>query len=125
MKGLIGYFVRSYSVSQRYFGPVAGIIIAVLILYSYKPNPVMNSYSATAVFLFVASAWLGLSFLNHEQAVQRQVVIVQLRSARRYSLGAILTLALFTLLLALAIVMYPVVAGSFNEPAGLQRILLA
>lgn len=88
MKGLIGYFLHSYTVSQRFFGPVAGVIIAVLILYSYKPNPVMSSYSATAVFLFIACAWLGLSFLNHEQAVQKQVVIVQLRSARRYSMGA-------------------------------------
>ncbi|NQX46321.1 hypothetical protein HQN87_13350 [Paenibacillus tritici] len=125
MRGLIGYFLRSYSVSQRFFGPVAGIVIAVLILYSYKPNPVMNSYSATAVFLFVACAWLGLSFLNHEHAVQKQVVIVQLRSARRYSIGAILTLALLTLLLDLVIVMYPVMNGSFNEPAGLGRIVLA
>ncbi|QUL52502.1 hypothetical protein KDC22_18810 [Paenibacillus tritici] len=125
MRGLIGYFLRSYSVSQRFFGPVAGIVIAVLILYSYKPNPVMNSYSATAVFLFVACAWLGLSFLNHEHAVQKQVVIVQLRSARRYSIGAILTLALLTLLLDLVIVMYPNMNGSFNEPAGLGRIVLA
>ncbi|WP_339248955.1 hypothetical protein [Paenibacillus sp. FSL P2-0136] len=69
--------MHSYTVSQRFFGPVAGVIIAVLILYSYKPNPVMSSYSATAVFLFIACAWLGLSFLNHEQAVQKQVVIVQ------------------------------------------------
>lgn len=125
MKGLIGYFLRSYSVSQRYFGPVAGMIIAVLILYSYKPNPVMSSYSATAVIVYAGCAWLGLSFLNHEHAVQKQVVIVQLRSARRYSLGAMLTLILLTLLLALAIVLYPVLTGSFNEPAGLQRILLA
>ncbi|WP_340023976.1 hypothetical protein MHI24_02435 [Paenibacillus sp. FSL K6-1096] len=125
MRGLIGYFLRSYSVSQRYFGPVAGMIIAVLILYSYKPNPVMSSYSATAVIVYIGSAWLGLSFLNHEHAVQKQVAIVQLRSARRYSLGAILTLILLVLLLALAIVLYPVVTGSFNESAGLQRILLA
>lgn len=125
MKGLIGYFMRSYSVSQRYFGPVAGMIIAVLILYSYKPNPVMSSYSATAVFVYAGCAWLGLSFLNHEHAVQKQVVIVQLRSARRYSLGAILTLVLMILLLAVPVVLYPVVTGSFVEPAGLQRILLA
>ncbi|ETT42390.1 MULTISPECIES: hypothetical protein [unclassified Paenibacillus] len=124
MKGLIGYFLHSYTVSQRFFGPVAGIMIAVLILYSYKPNPVMSSYSATAVLLFVACAWLGLSFLNHEQAVQKQVVIVQLRSARRYSMGGLLTMILLTLLLDVVIVIYPVLAGSFQEPAGLQRILL-
>jgi hypothetical protein len=85
----------------------------------------MNSYSATAVFLFAGCAWLGLSFLNHEHAVQKQVVIVQLRSARRYSIGGILTLVLLTFLLDLFIVIYPVMTGRFNEPAGLERILLA
>lgn len=125
MKPLIAYFLRSYSVSQRYFGPLAGIIIAVLILYSYKPNPVMNSYAATAVILFVACAWLGLSFLNHEHAVQKQIVIVQLRSARRYSIGGILTMVLLTLLLDLFIVFFPVVTGRFNEPVGVERLFLA
>lgn len=125
MKALIAYFVRSYSVSLRYFGPMAGMIIAVLILYSYKPNPVMNSYAATAVILFAGCGWLGLSFLNHEHAVQRQVVIVQLRSARRYCIGGLLTLVLFTLLLDLFMTVFPVVSGRFNEPAGLERILLS
>jgi hypothetical protein len=125
MKALIAYYLRSYSVSQRYFGPVAGIIIAVLILYSYKPNPVMNSYAATAVILFVGCAWLGLSFLNHEHPVQKQVVIVQLRSARRYSIGGILTLGLLALLMDLIIVIFPVVTGRFNEPPGIDRLLLA
>lgn len=79
MRSLIAYFLRSYTFSQRYFAPVAGTLIAVLILYSYKPNPVMNSYAASAVMLFVGCAWLGLSFLNHEQAVQRQVAVVHLQ----------------------------------------------
>lgn len=124
-KALVAYMLRSYSVSQRYFGPLAAMVIAVLILYSYKPNPVMNSYAATAVFLFAGCAWLGLSFLNHEHAVQKQVVIVQLRSARRYSVGGLLALGLLTLLLDMFMVIFPLLTGRFSEPAGLSRILLA
>ncbi|WNS44936.1 hypothetical protein [Paenibacillus sp. MMS20-IR301] len=111
--------------SQRYFGPLAGVIIPALLLYSYKPNPVMSSYAATAVFLFIGCCWLGISFLNHEHPVQKQVSIVQLGSARRYSVGGLLTLSLLTLLLDLFVVIYPVITGSFGEAAGLDRILLA
>ncbi|CQR56295.1 hypothetical protein [Paenibacillus riograndensis] len=125
MRALMVYLLRSYTISQRYFGPVAGTIIAVLILYSYTPNPVMNSYAATAIILFAGSAWLGLSFLNHEHPVQRQVSIVQARSKMRYNLGTLLTLGLFILLLALLIVIFPVVTGKFDEPAGLYRMTLA
>lgn len=125
MRSLTGYMLRSYAVSQRYFGPMAFIIIAVLILYSYKPNPVMSSYAATAVILFIGAAWMGLSFLNHEMPVQRQVVVVQLGSKRRYNLGSILVLGLLVLLLDLLIVGYPALLGYFDEPAGVYRIMMA
>lgn len=122
---LITYMLRSYSSSQRYFAPVAGTIIAVLVLYSYRPNPVMNSYAATAVILFVGCAWMGLSFLNHEQAVQRQVTVIHLRSAVKYNCGLVATLVFLTLLLDLLTVFFPVLAGRFNEPVGLNRFSLA
>ena len=125
MRPLIAYMLRSYSTSQRYFAPVAAVIISVLFLYTYKPNPVMNSYAATAVMLFVGCAWMGLSFLNHEQAVQRQVAVVHLRSAVKHSLGGMLALSLLTLVLSLLIVVYPVATGNFKESAGVYRMALA
>ncbi|GGF64345.1 hypothetical protein GCM10010912_06760 [Paenibacillus albidus] len=125
MMALIGYMLRSYTRSQRYFAPFAALVIAVMMLYTYKPNPIMNSYAATAVILFVGCAWIGLSFLNHEHAVQRQVVIVHLRSARLYCTGGLLTLVLLTLLLAAALVLYPLATRKFAEPVGSYRLLLA
>ncbi|ULO09954.1 hypothetical protein H1230_14990 [Paenibacillus sp. 19GGS1-52] len=125
MMALIAYLLRSYTRSQRYFAPFAGLVIAVLVLYSYKPNPVMNSYAATAVLLFIGCAWMGLSFLNHEHSVQAQITIVHLRSARKYTAGRLITLALLTLLLDLLIVIYPLVSDRFDEPAGGYRILVA
>ncbi|KGE17374.1 hypothetical protein [Paenibacillus wynnii] len=125
MIALIAYLMRSYTRSQRYFASLSGIVIAVLVLYSYKPNPIMNSYAATAVILFIGCAAMGLSFLNHEQAVQRQVVIVHLRSARIYNIGGILSLTLLALLLDVMIVVYPMITGRFPEPVGIYRFLLA
>lgn len=118
MNSLIAYMLRSYTRSQRYFGPLAGIVIAVQILYSYKPNPVMNSYAATAVMLFISCAWMGLSFLNHEHPVHRQIAVVHLRSAVKHSVGGILSLAFLTLLLDLILVIYPWVTGHFAESPG-------
>ncbi|MFC3746445.1 hypothetical protein [Paenibacillus sp. GCM10012306] len=125
MTSLVVYMLRSYTLSQRYFAPFASIIIAVLVLYSYTPNPVMNSYAATAVILFTGCAWLGLSFLNHEHPVQRQLTTVHLRSIRKYNMGSLLTLGVLILLLDLLIVVYPLVTGRFDEKAGLYRIMLA
>lgn len=125
MISLIAYMLRSYTRSQRYFAPFAGLLIAVLMLYSYKPNPVMNSYAATAVILFIGCAWMGLSFLNHDHPVHRQVTVVHLRSALKYNVGVILTLSFLTLLLDLVIVIYPWITGHFEESPGLLRLILA
>ncbi|AIQ53147.1 hypothetical protein [Paenibacillus sp. FSL R7-0331] len=125
MRPLTAYMLKSYSTSQRYFAPVAAIIIFVLLLYTYKPNPVMSSYAATGILLFIGCAWMGISFLNHEQAVQRQITIVHLRSSVKYNLGGILTLAVLTSVLSMLVVLYPVLTGNFAEPAGLYRLTLA
>lgn len=122
---LIAYMLRSYTQSQRFFAPLAGIVIAVLVLYSYKPNPVMNSYAATSVIMFIGCACMGLSFLNHEHAVQRQVVIVHLRSVRAYAVGGILTLTSLLVLLGIMIVLYPLLTGQFQEAVGIYRLMLA
>lgn len=125
MISLIAYMLRSYTRSQRYFAPFASLLIAVLMLYSYKPNPVMNSYAATAVMLFIGCAWMGLSFLNHDHPVHRQVTVVHVRSALKYNVGGILTLAFLTLLLDLIIVIYPWITGHFEESPDVYRFLLA
>ncbi|KUP26114.1 hypothetical protein [Paenibacillus sp. DMB5] len=125
MSALIAHMLKSYTTSQRFFGPVAAVVILLLFLYTYKPNPVMGSYAATGVILFIGCAWMGISFLNHEQAVQRQVTIVHLRSSIKYSLGGILTLALLTVALTLLMVVYPLLTGNFAEPAGLYRLTVA
>jgi len=125
MLPLISYLLKSYTRSQRYFAPFAGIVTAVLVLYSYKPNPVMNSYAATGVIFFAGCAFLGLSFLNHEHPIHRQLMIVHMRSARKYVFGGILSLALVIMILDFLIVIYPVLTGQFNERAGLYRVILA
>lgn len=125
MWSLIAYMLRSYTLSQRYFGPVAGTVIAVLILYSYKPNPVMSSYAASAVILFVGCSWMGLSFLNHDQAVQRQLTVVHLRSALKFNAGTMVTMGLIAVVLSVMIVIFPVWTGQFADAVGFYRLIIA
>ncbi|WJH29970.1 hypothetical protein N6H13_04325 [Paenibacillus sp. CC-CFT742] len=50
---LTRYLLRQYIRSQKYFAPVVMYIIAMLLIYSYQPNPVADSYSVTAMLLFL------------------------------------------------------------------------
>ena len=84
MGSLIHYMLASYTRSYRYFAPMAFMLISVVFIYSYRPNPIMDSYAVTAAFLFVGSAWLGLNFLNHDQGRQTMLLIVH--SGRPYDI---------------------------------------
>ncbi|WP_234032640.1 hypothetical protein [Paenibacillus faecalis] len=122
---LLRYLLVSYTRSNRYFGPIAFMVISVLILYSYKPNPIMDSYAVTSTLLFIGCAWLGTSFLNHDQGRQNVLLILHNGSALKFYATQYTALLLISSLISLATVAYPLVTGMFAEPVGLTRLLVA
>lgn len=124
MGSLIHYMLASYTRSYRYFAPIAFMLISVVFIYSYRPNPIMDSYAVTAAFLFVGSAWLGLNFLNHDQGRQTMLLIVHSGKAIRYYAAQYLTVTLLSILFSLFAVLYPIVFGMFDKPITLSQFVL-
>nr|WP_144921905.1 hypothetical protein [Paenibacillus bovis] len=58
MLELIKYSLHDYVRSHKYFAPISTYIILIIVFYTYKPNPVLDSYAVTASMLYVVSAWL-------------------------------------------------------------------
>lgn len=100
MKEVIKYSLHDYIRSHKYFPPVSTFIVLIAVFYTYKPNPIVDSYAITALFLFVISAWLCMSVLSLDSPVQRQLLILNLRSGYRYYLAKLAAVGLITLLLA-------------------------
>ena len=122
---LLRYLLVSYTRSYRYFSPIAFMIISVMILYSYKPNPVMDSYAVTSTFLFIGCAWLGTSFLNHDQGRQTVLLILHTGSARVFYSTQYAVLVLIGLIMSAAVVLYPMLTGMFGVTVGLSRFVVA
>ncbi|KKO53339.1 hypothetical protein [Paenibacillus sp. DMB20] len=122
---VLKYLLVSYTRSYRYFGPVAFVIITVLFLYSYKPNPVMDSYAVTSSILFIGCAWLGLSFLNHDQGRQTGLLVLHSGSALTFYIAQFAAIVLLAACLSAGAVLYPMLTGMFNEPVGWMRFLTA
>lgn len=80
---LTRYLLKHYIRSQKYVAPVIFYIITMLLIYSYKPNPVADSYSVTAMLLFFGADWLGLTVLNTEPAGQYQLLVLHAGSKRK------------------------------------------
>ncbi|WP_040979002.1 hypothetical protein [Oceanobacillus jeddahense] len=130
---VIKYSLQDYIRSHKYFPPVSTFFVLIIVFYTYKPNPIVDSYAITALFLFVISAWLCMSVLSLDSSTQRQLLILHLKSSYRYYLAKLVTVWLITLLLAVFAFLYPIIfdmfSGSVSVAVGLvsfvNHILLA
>lgn len=122
---LLRYLLASYTRSYKYFAPIAFMIITVMLLYSYKPSPVLDSYAVTSTLLFIGFAWLSLNYLNHDQGQQISLLILHTRSARTFFFTQYSVLIMMSLVVSILSVIYPMVTHMFAEPVGIMRFCLA
>ncbi|WP_440118909.1 hypothetical protein [Paenibacillus sp. QZ-Y1] len=121
---LTRYLLRHHIRSQKYFAPVILYIITMLLIYSYKPNPIADSYSVTAMLIFFGAAWLGLMVMNTEPAGQYQLLILHAGSRRKVVMGQLICAWVTQLMLIAITVMYPVFTGMFDrQPTGEEWIM--
>lgn len=115
MKDVIKYSLHDYIRSHKYFPPMSTFFVLILVFYTYKPNPIIDSYAVTALFLFVISAWLCLSVLSLDSPVQRQLMILHLGSSYRYYLAKLLSIGLIAVLLTVFAFLYPIIFNMFSD----------
>jgi len=120
---LVNYQLLQFSRSYRYFTPMALYLIVLIWIYSIIPNPVMSSYAATAIILYLISSWLGLNFYFVEPEVQQQLTIMHARSSIHYYWSRMLTAWITTIPLSLAAVYFPMIRGAFKRHVSIGESL--
>lgn len=115
MKEVIKYSLHDYIRSHKYFPPISTFFVLIVVLYTYKPNPIIDSYAVTSLILFVIAAWLCMSVLSLDSPVQRQLMILHLKNGSRYYLGKLLSVWLITLLLTIFAFLYPILFNMFDD----------
>ncbi|HAM81823.1 hypothetical protein [Ornithinibacillus bavariensis] len=120
MRNLVKYILHNYFRSNRYFPLLAIFIMMIFISYSYKPNPIVDSYSITALYLFFISALLCVSVFSTESSVQKDVTLIHTGSVPVYYLSKLLSVWLISFVLVLFAFLYPIIFGMFGESVTLQ-----
>ncbi|RDW17284.1 hypothetical protein [Oceanobacillus chungangensis] len=115
MKALIKFSLHDYLRSHKYFPPISTFIILILIYYSYRPNPIIDSYAVTAMILYIISAWLCISVLSLDPPVQRQLMVLHIGGENRYYLSKIISVLLISIILTVYAFIYPIIFGMFDE----------
>lgn len=119
MQELIKYSVQDYFRSHKYFPPISTYIIFIFVFYTYTPNPIIDSYTVTAVVLYIISAWLCISLLSLDSSVQKQIMILTINSRTRYYISKLVAVWLIAMVLAIYAFLYPIIFNLFSEPVTL------
>ncbi len=118
MIALYRYQLSSLLLSQRYLPPVLVFLAALSVGTSSDSSPLLHAYSFCVAAILACSMWLTVAVVNHENPVQRQVIVVAAGSSRRVlAVTVAVTLTGCALLTAIGLV-YPMIIGQRTVTAG-------
>lgn len=84
----------------------------------------METYSLSALFLYIVSVWICHSFMSSTNRIHGQIISLHAGSIRTYLVGKIVMVCVFCLCLCVFAVLYPLATNMFNEPITMQFLLL-
>ncbi|MFD2747523.1 hypothetical protein ACFSTH_14640 [Paenibacillus yanchengensis] len=108
--------------SYRYGPSTFVFIIGIILFYSVVPNPVMDSYAFTTMFLFIISAVLCYTFMDMETSSQESVTMLHSRSLLKLYFAKLLYIWLFTIPLALYAVLFPLLFHKFDRNPSVEEL---
>ena len=84
IKQLLFYNFRYFSRSHKFIVPLVIYLTAFAVLYATKPLEAMNTYGMTAMFIFIIATLIACNFMEIEDPVQQQIVLLSLRNNTIY-----------------------------------------
>ena len=109
MKELLKYHTRIYLKSNKLVMPLLLWLVFLRIGYSQKPLEYLpNIVMSAGVLLFITS-WLGFSYMDLEDPITEQIMILKLSSIHWYNISKIIFLIGISLMMSLISVAVPVI----------------
>jgi hypothetical protein len=104
--------------------PLVTFLVALGVLYSFRPVPVLSSYAITAAVLYPVAAWTSLVLLGSEDETQRQVSAVHAGGLRRVYLAKLVSVVLAVVVLTALALLVPELLHEFtHQPTAAQLLV--
>lgn len=124
MKGLLHYQFINYVRSYRYVPPLSLYVISLIVNYTYTPNPILDSYALTSLYLFFVMGWFTVTLFHAEDEGQKQLTLLHARNSRVYYMALFVIVALIGFVLSFVSVVYPIIIDAFGAKTRLIHIVL-
>ncbi|MGE7688966.1 ABC transporter permease [Lysinibacillus sp. NPDC097214] len=124
MTSLLRYQFFNYVRTYQYVPPFSIFILCLVVNYSFVPNPILDSYSFTAIILFFLMGWFTITLFHAEDEGQKVITTLHAKSRTQYNLGIFMICVLIGFFLSWVSVVYPTLIGAFGEKPRLIHQLL-
>lgn len=121
---LIRYQYKQYMLSSKWLMPLVVFMIILVFMYDIGPLDIVNSFSLMGLFLFGIMVWIGVTIQNVEPEVSEQIMILRLKSERRYYVYHIIFVTCISAVLTTLAVIFPIIKNSICRNSLLSRSVI-
>lgn len=121
---MIRYQYKQYMMSARWVMPLIVLLGPLGMMYSLPPVGIVDSFSITGVFLFIIMVWIGKTIQGVEPEVSEQVMILRLKSERKYYLCHIIFIMCICVVVTGISIVVPIFIHIWSGNALLSRQLI-
>lgn len=124
MLSLLRYQFINYLRTYQYVPPFSIFVLCLVVNYTFVPNPILDSYSFTAIMLFFLMGWFTVTLFHAEDEEQKVLTTLHAKGRTQYNLAIFIICSLLALGLSFISVLYPTVIGAFGETPRFLHLLL-
>lgn len=117
----VRYQYKQYMLSSKWVMPMVALVAILSVMYTVTPVEVVNSFSMTGLFLFPIMVWVGVTNQELEPEVSEQIMILRLKSARKYYVCHILFQTLLCVISVVIAMLIPMLKNILTQNAVFGR----
>lgn len=124
IRDLIKYHYQQYFKTSKFVMPFAALIVMLYTLYSSKPVGIVPSLISCCMFVFLIASWIGITLCSLEDPISEQIIILRIKSHKKYYVCHTLFLLSLSMIIALISIAVPVLLNIINKNQLFDRTLL-
>jgi len=114
MKDLVRYHFKQYFKTNKPIIPFTVLLASLYLLYATKPIEIVDSIMSACVFVFLITSWIGVTACNLENEVSEQIIILRIKSSKKYYYSHIFFLFYLSMLIALVAIAVPIILNALD-----------
>ncbi|MCH7323281.1 ABC transporter permease [Solibacillus sp. MA9] len=114
MSAFIRYQLISFVRSLKFIPPVVIFFVWVFILYAYKNVPILSSYAASSIAMYLIMTWITMAIFTMDEESEKHILISHLKRKVSYLFGKWLTILVVMIPLLLFAIFFPIITESFK-----------